>query len=145
MSALYVWELFSGWEALTTEEALNESRRTTSAMVAWSQPILVELRGLNVAAGAMGTLRYSFSDPIGTLTIHSMPALPPTQVYQLWCYGPSSEGDASTTFSVSMDSDDTTYVQVAAPKLFRAYVRFQITVEPSPGSNKPTGPAVMTN
>jgi hypothetical protein len=139
---LYTAQLAGAW--VDQENEAHEALSRANSSVAWRVPQTVALVGQGVAAGSHGNLRFNPYDPIGVLQLQDMPVLPLSKAYQLWCVDRAGKVDAASSFTIAMDGDAETVVMISAPRLFGAYVRCIITIEPSGGSSQPTGPTVMS-
>jgi hypothetical protein len=143
--ALYVSEMGIAWGVQQDEAARDQAFRQSRSTSAWRIPQSTHMVGQNIAAGAVGTLRFNPYDPIGMLNVHDMPVLPPERAYQLWCIDIRGKPDPATIFNVPMDSDGVVDVMISPPRVFHTYIRYNVTIEPAQGSETPTGPVVMAS
>jgi anti-sigma-K factor RskA len=75
------------------------------------------------------------------LIVYDMPALETDRVYQIWLIDPNGDRTSGGTFTV--DTSGRSWVLIRAPKPLSNYQGIGITLEPTGGSPKPTGPKMM--
>jgi anti-sigma-K factor RskA len=75
------------------------------------------------------------------LIVYDMPALETDRVYQIWLIDPRGDRTSGGTFTV--DASGRSWVLIRAPQPLSNYQGIGITIEPTGGSPKPTGPKMM--
>lgn len=113
-----------------------------AAILAAPDVAVYPLRGQAMGADAIGKVLLSPTRGI-VLNASRVPPLPPNQAYQLWMT--STGGVISLGF---IKPDEHGSVNVAFPLLAEqrgSVVGFMLTVEPTGGSERPTGPVALTS
>lgn len=141
----YLVQVEREYTAQQAQAEHHASADSASVMIGWRQPNKVQLHGVRIAGGASGTLRFGGYDPVAFLSIYDLPVLPPSKVYQLWCYDVLGGVDASSTFSIALDDQEPQLFHVVAPRLFGTYSHFAITIETAPVGRTPSDQLVLTN
>ena len=138
---LQVWAVVS----LVLIVALSASTVTLLRLHAGASPRTAvlptfELFAASAAPEARGMLVASSNGEEGTLIVDGLASLGDGRRYQLWLMG-HGRPVSGALFEVEKEGYAT--VIVHAPKPLTDYHAFSITVEPSLGSNSPSGPKVL--
>lgn len=96
--------------------------------------------GTDEAPGLQGT--FFHRDQQGALVVHGLEPLPPEQSYQFWLVSDQGDQVPAGLFIVSADQEPT-WANLELPQDLPAYSLVGITIEPSGGSEIPTGPMLL--
>ena len=125
------------------ESQLNQYHSVV-AMLADSQAQSVGMIGTEAAKGSSATLLYNPQQTTAVLLVHSLPALSASQSYQLWMIDSTGKRDSGAVFTIKAGATGGSVYLVSVPRPLKDYVRCGVSIEPSGGSPRPTGPAVLT-
>ncbi|HEY7167466.1 MAG TPA: anti-sigma factor [Candidatus Binatia bacterium] len=101
---------------------------------------LVELKGLEAAPRAQARVFWNPTARGGLLIATGLPQPPPDHAYELW----GIAGDLPVPMGVFfVDANGQATFQMAPLTADKSFSRFAVTVEPTPGVAKPTGPMVL--
>jgi anti-sigma-K factor RskA len=100
----------------------------------------VPLSPPDAASGATGFVLISADGDAGTLVVDGLPPLGESQEYQLWLIR-----DGKRTSGAVFSTDEKHYAgaRIRAPLSLLEYSAVDITIEPTGGSTRPTGPLVL--
>lgn len=127
-----------------TAEALTSAARAErlANVLAASDVRVYPMRGQRTAAAAAGQVLFSPSRGIA-LTASNVPPTPSDQVHQVWLT--TTRGAISLGF-VSPDAQGRIATAIEAPpELPGSVIGFMLSLEPTGGNLKPTGPIVLTS
>lgn len=129
--------------ALRTEQAQLQAQvdRNQMALAVQSYPSsqVVEVDGENV----FGTFIYDPGRTVAVLYAWGLQPLPEGHVYQAWFTGADGERASAGLFG-AQDEDSFTIAVLWAPSSLSVYDRLGVTVEPTGGSQLPSGPPVLS-
>ncbi|MCB8989303.1 MAG: anti-sigma factor [Ardenticatenaceae bacterium] len=100
----------------------------------------IALVATDAAPNATGFIYISADGEYGTLVVENLPDLPDTQQYQLWL---TQDGTRSSGGLFSVWHDGYASMEIFTPDPLVNYQAFGITIEPSGGSDAPTGARVL--
>lgn len=136
----------SWWQRLTVRPAVAFAACVLFAVavfLSWqllrSGPVQFVMTPTEVAPQAAGVISLTADDE-GVLTITDLPPLSPDRQYQLWLVY-EGKHDTGAIFSVNAEGEATVMVNGKRP--LTEYERFGITIEPTGGSDGPTGDRVL--
>ena len=112
-------------------------QRAEERIEPWQQ---VLLSGTEAAPGAQGLIFISADGEYGTLIVNHLPQLSGLQQYQLWLI---KDGERTSGGVFSVSEDGYRSLEIIAPQPLSSFDGFGITVEPTGGSNGPTGEKVL--
>ena len=121
--------------ATQNELALANSQSNATAWV------LSPTASNTTAAGANGTVFYSYREESLSAQIHGLPKLGDGQVYQLWYLG--GKGGETATSAGVMQTDASGTVTFNATGVPRTFQTFAVSVEPAGGSQQPTTAPIL--
>ena len=98
------------------------------------------LAGTPLTVGATALVRFTPTEHLGVLEVSNLAPLPATQTYQLWLIDNSGNYQTGGLFQMPALPNQQIAVLVVAPRNFKDYARFGISIEPNTGSPHPTGP-----
>lgn len=100
----------------------------------------VVMFGTEEAPGLQGT--FFHRDQEGALVIHGLDPLPPDQAYQFWLVAENGDQVSAGLFAVSAEQEPT-WANLELPDDVPQYTVVGISIEPSEGSDSPTGPMLL--
>ncbi len=103
---------------------------------------VVVLQGTERLPQAEGVLLFEPSNHYAVLVVRNLPPPEAGRAYQLWLIRPDGQRVSGAVFSVAPSSPWVTVI-VESPEPLDRFPAFGITLEPSGGSPRPTGPKVM--
>lgn len=103
---------------------------------------LVVLQGTEHVPEATGVLLFEPRYSYAVLIVKNLPPPEPGYAYQLWLIRPDGRRVSGAVFSISPSAKWSTVI-IQAPEPLEHFPAFGITIEPSGGSPRPTGPKVM--
>lgn len=116
-------------------QRLNQIEQNTPSTLA-----TVSLIGGDFTSDATGMLVISQDGNHGTLIVDGLPALNPSQQYQLWLI---RDGQRTSGGVFSVDPEGYGSLWIDSPKPLVSYNGVGITIEPAGGSPGPTGERVL--
>jgi hypothetical protein len=127
-----------------TAEALSSATHAErlANVLAASDVRAYPLRGQRAAAAADGQVFFSASQGIA-LTASRLPPASSNQIYQVWMM--TTRGPVSLGFAPADGQGRVTSSFEVPPDLSGTVVGFMVTVEPTGGNAKPTGPIVLAS
>ena len=99
-----------------------------------------ELTATDVTPDAQGVIEVAANGRDATLTVSGLPALSPEEQYQLWLI---VDGQRASGAVFSVKDDGTATVTIDSARPLADYGAFGITIEPTGGSQGPTGDRVL--
>ncbi len=103
---------------------------------------VVILQGTERLPQAEGVLLFEPSNHYAVLVAKNLPTPEAGRAYQLWLIRPDGQRVSGAVFSVTPSSPWVTVI-VESPEPLEHFPAFGITLEPTGGSPRPTGPKVM--
>jgi hypothetical protein len=144
---LGVWN-FSLQNQIAQQAASNQQmatdvtrQRALISTIAYADTEPKHLDATDAAPKAVGRLFAAPELNALALIVYDMPALESDRVYQIWLIDPKGDRTSGGTFSV--DASGRSWVLIRAPQPLSNYQGIGITIEPTGGSPKPTGPKMM--
>ncbi len=134
-AGLYLWQVGSIWAEQSRVVRYEASHNSDSA----------QLNGRGIAAGAVATLSFDLRGVRAVMQVQDLPALPASQVYQMWFVDDRGTAAPSSIFRVPADRQTAMTVVLSSPRMLSSYRYFRVTIEPAGGSMIPSGPVVMEN
>ena len=101
------------------------------------------LNGTALAAGATALVRFTPTEHLGVLEVNGLASLSAAQTYQLWLIDSGGGYENGGLFQVPAAPNDQIAILIIAPRNFKDYARFGISIEPSTGSLHPTSPLAL--
>jgi Anti-sigma-K factor rskA len=145
VAALYIWQVAGAWAADQSQAGYYDLGLGSRGLLSGRGPQAMSLTGQGIASGATGRLLVSVRGMSGILELHDMPALPDSQVYQLWCVDGAGTIDAANSFLIPIDGQESTILVIGAPRMLMVYTHFMITIEPAGSSSSPSKQVVMVD
>lgn len=115
--------------------------RAMMSTIAYADTQPKRLEATSVAPQAIGRLFAAPELNALALIVYDMPALDSNRVYQIWLIDPNGDRTSGGTFTV--DAQGRSWVYIRSPKPLSNFQGIGITIEPTGGSPKPTGPKMM--
>jgi len=145
--ALGVWNVLLqnqiSQQIASNQQMSSEMTRERAMMstIAYADTQPKRLEATSVAPLAIGRLFTAPELNTLALIVYDMPTLRSDQVYQIWLIDPNGDRTSGGTFTV--DAQGRSWVYIRSPKPLANFQSIGITVEPTGGSPKPTGPKMM--
>lgn len=115
-----------------------EQQHTILGMLATN----TEIHSVN-GDGFSGQLLLDREKNLAYLLTWNLPPPPPGQVYQIWLIDPNGEETAAALFRPELDRPFTSAALVTS-RTFVEFVGIKVTIEPSGGSEAPTGEPILS-
>ena len=126
-------------EVAQLQKALNAQDRLLRLLTSSSEEFT--LSGTDIAPQAVATVRYNPGERWAAMEASRLPALPESQVYQIWLVNAAGERWSGAVFRP--DENGNAVALVWCPQPMDSIVRFGVSIEPAGGSSTPTGPNVL--
>jgi hypothetical protein len=133
-----------GWNLSLRSQVETQGRQVAASREGW-QAMIVLMNDPQVHPSTLlgdtahGSLWTAPGRDVGCLMAQELPAITDDQVYQVWL----REGDETASGGVFQARNGNGWVLVRADEPVENYRSVLITVEPSGGSDWPTGPEVL--
>ena len=126
--------------ALTTRVALQQQAVMKYAQECTNQ---TTLNSTSLAAGATALVKFTPTEHLGVLEVSGLAPLPAGQTYQLWLIDGSGRYESGGLFQMPAAPNNQIVILIIAPRDFKDYARFGVSIEPHTRSPRPTSPATL--
>lgn len=147
-STVFAWQVRLTGQQLTGYQAENAallaaSREQARALIALNPASirLVQIQGSAAEPGVTGRVFYNPEQRTALAVVEQLPPLEAHRIYQIWLL----EGNSPTSVGTfRVDETGLGELIIQAPAELASYASLGVTVEPIPGSPRPTGPIVAS-